>query len=69
MFDLFDLSCSICGARIGDMALHQRFHDAISAIIRLQMHPDITDEEWLARINESPSDEASAALAKFARGS
>ena len=46
--------CSMCGAVVGDMAKHQRFHDSFALIMQKAL--GLTDEEYLRMGGESPAE-------------
>jgi hypothetical protein len=45
-------NCPVCGAVMGDSALHQRFHDGLRELSRLVEAPDSTPEEYEQAIRE-----------------
>ena len=45
-------ACPVCGAVMADIAVHQRFHDALREICRHVEAPDMTPEAYEQAIRE-----------------
>jgi len=60
----FSPACQVCGALIGNLALHQRFHDALREAARKLCAPEMSPEEYAQAVELAGIDLALNEIAK-----